>query len=401
SKYKVIEIDPGEEPMIVTGDHTIPEDVTVVVTYGNDFFIEGTLVNNGTIQVMGADSFTDDFINYSVMSVQNGGKVINNGNLRLCAASIRDNIDRGPVGGQLRIFDGSFENKGSVFLEKGMVNTHGGMAAIVGGTFTNDSLIVMDGFFLRVDEGDFTNNKGAVIINNSHIYAEEKGKFTNNGTINGAGVNEESKIIEFNDEILEAKIRLAMNKPEGEITVEEAAEITSLDLSNESFDDMNSLNGGIRNIGALRYFINLKELNLSFNNIEDFSPLAGLTKLESLGFAGVSVKDLSPLKGLINIKFLGFNWNWNNGYENLDFMSDMKSLETIDAKGAGIKDISALSKLPKLWSVFLTENQITDVSPLAKLTNLKELLLENNPITDYSPLKDIYDKLEAKDFEIK
>lgn len=399
--YKLIEVDPGKEPMVVTGDHTVPEDVTVVVNRGNDFYIEGTLINNGTIQIMGADSVTDDFINYSVMSVQNGGKVINNGNLRLCAASIRDNVDRGPVGGQLRIFDGSFENKGSVYLEKGTYNTHGGMAAIVGGTFTNDALVVMDGFFLRVDEGNFTNNKGALIINNSHIYAEEKGEFTNNGTINGAGVNEESKIVEFNDEVLEAKIRLAMNKPEGDITMEEAAAVTSLDLSNESFDDMNRLNGGIRNIGALKYFINLKDLNLSFNNIEDFSPLAGLTKLEGLGFAGVSVKDLSPLKGLINMKFLGFNWNSNNGYENLDFMSDMKDLEAIDAKGAGIKDISALANLPKLWSVFLTDNQITDVSPLAKLTNLKELLLENNPITDYSPLKDIYDKLEAKDFEMK
>jgi len=402
--YKIIEVDPGEEPMVVTGDHTIPEDVTVVVMRGNNFRIEGTLVNNGTIEVMGADSFTDDFINYSVMSVQNGGKVINNGKLRMCAASIRDNVDRGPVGGQLRIFDGSFENKGSVFLEKGMVNTHGGVAAIIGGTFTNDALIVLDGFFLHVEEGSFTNN--TVIINNSHIIAEEKGIFTDNGKISGLGVNKESNNIEFNDEVLEAKIRLAMNKPEGDITMEEAAAVTSLDLSNESFDDMNSLNGGIRNIGALKYFINLKELNLSFNNISDFSPLAGLTKLESLGFAGVNVKDLSPLKGLINMKFFGFNWNYapeqgHNGYENLDFMSDMKNLEAIDAKGAGIKDISALAKLPKLWSVFLTDNQITDVSPLAKLTNLKELELRNNPITDYSPLKDIYDKLEYKDFEMK
>ena len=129
---KAINVDPGD-PLVVTGEVIIPEGVTVVINRGNDFNIEGTLINNGTIQVMGADSFTDDFINYSVMSVQNGGKVINNGNIRLCASSIRDSVDRGPVGGQLRIFDGSFENKGSVFLEKGMVNTHGGMAAIIGG----------------------------------------------------------------------------------------------------------------------------------------------------------------------------------------------------------------------------------------------------------------------------
>ncbi len=402
---KAIAIDSGD-PMVVTGELTIPDGVTLMVNRGNDFYIEGTLINNGMIQVMGADSFTDDFINYSVMSVQNGGKVINNGKLRLCASSIRDRVDRGPVGGQLRVFDGSFENKGSVYLEKGKVNTHGGMAVIVGGTFTNNALVVLDGFFLRVDEGNFINNNGAVVINNTHIFAEEKGTFTNNGTISGAEVNEQDNTVEFNDDILEDKIRMAMNKPDGEITKEEAAAVTSLDLSNESFDDRNSKNGGIQNIGALQYFINLKELNLSFNNIEDFSPLAGLTKLESLGFTGVPVKDLSHLKGLTNLTCLVFDWNYapeqgHNGYENLDFMSDMINLEIFEAKGAGIKDISALGNLPKLWSVFLSDNLITDVSPLAKLTNLKELVLSNNPITDFSPLEDIYGQLEGKDFEMK
>lgn len=405
NNVKEIVVDPGE-PMIVTGEMTIPAGVTLIVNRGNDFYIEGTLINNGTIQVMGSDSFTDDFINYSVMAVQKGGKLINNGDIRLCASVIKDNVDRGPVGGQLRIFDGTFENKGSVYLEKGMVNTHGGLAVVVGGTFANDALVVIDGFFLRVDEGNFSNNKGAVIINNSHIFVEDKGTFTNNGKISGLGANEESNAIEFSDEILELKIRKAMNKPDGEITKEDAAAVNSLDLSNESFDDKNTMNGGIRNIGALQYFTNLKDLNLSFNDIEDFSPLAGLTKLENLGFTGVPVKDLSPLKGLTNMTCLIFDWNnapdqERNGYENLDCISDMKNLEIFSAKGSGVKDISVLGNLPKLWSVYIENNLITDVSPLAKLANLKELLLSNNPITDYSPLKDIYGQLEGKDFEMK
>jgi len=405
NNVKAIVID-TEVPMVVTGELTVPIGVTLMVNRGNDFYIEGTLINNGTIQVMGADSFTDDFINYSVMSVQNGGKVINNGNLKLCASSIRDSVDRGSVGGQLRVFDGSFENKGTVCLEKGMVNTHGGMAVIVGGTFTNDAFALLDGFFFQVDEGIFTNNKGAVIINNSHIFVKDTGTFINNGMLSGAEANEQGNTVEFNDEILENKIRAAMSKPDGEITKEEAAAVTFLDLSNKSFDDMNSKNGGIRNIGALKYFTNLKELNLSFNNISDFSPLAGLTKLESLGFSGVPVKDLSPLKGLTKMICLTFDFNYapeqgHNGYASLDFMSDMKNLEIFEARSAGIKDISTLGNLTKLWSVFLTENLITDVSPLAKLTNLKELELRNNPITDYSPLKDIYDKIEYKDFEMK
>ena len=59
-----------------------------------------------------------------------------------------------------------------------------------------------------------------------------------------------SAIIEFSDKILEAAIRKAMNKPEGSITVVEAAAVTSLNLGNESFDDMNSKDGGIKDIYA-------------------------------------------------------------------------------------------------------------------------------------------------------
>jgi hypothetical protein len=175
---KAIAVDPGEEPMIVTGELTISADVKVIINRGNNFYIEGTLINNGTIHVMGADSYTDDFINYSVMAVQNGGKVVNNGDIRLCSSVIGDSVDRGPVGGQLRILDGTFENNGSVYLEKGKINTHGGMVEVVGGTFDNNSLVVVDGFFLRVEEGGFTNNKGAVVINNSRIYAEKEEAFT-------------------------------------------------------------------------------------------------------------------------------------------------------------------------------------------------------------------------------
>lgn len=182
---KVISIDSIGTPIVVTGDLTIPAGVTVIVNRGNDFYIEGTLINNGIINVLGADSISKDFINYSVMSVQNSGKVINYGRLRLCASIIGDEEDHGPVGGQLRIFDGSFENKGSVFLESGRVNTHGGLVDVISGTFINSATVIVDGFFLRIDKGSFTNNKGAIIINNSNILKEGTDTFINNGTISG------------------------------------------------------------------------------------------------------------------------------------------------------------------------------------------------------------------------
>ncbi len=184
---KAVSIDSIGKPVIVTGELTVPRGVILTVNKGNDFYIEGTLTNNGTIMVMGADAIVSaDFINYSVMSVQKGGKVINNGTLKLMEAILEDTEDRGPIGGQLRVFDGTFVNPGAVLLEAGRVNTHGGMAVVEGGTFNNDSTFVVDGFFLRIGEGGvFNNNKGAVIINATQIETKGDGKFNNDGILSG------------------------------------------------------------------------------------------------------------------------------------------------------------------------------------------------------------------------
>lgn len=176
-------------PLVVTGEVTIPKGVTVTIARGNDFYIEGTLTNNGTLEVMGADSVTGDFVNYSVMAVQNGGKAVNNGRLVLCRSEIGDTEDRGPVGGQLRIFDGSFENNGSVLLKAGSVNTHGGMAAVIEGTFTNSATVIVDGFQIDI-MGSFINSKGAVVINNATVSTEKGGSFTGDGLLTGNPVKQ-------------------------------------------------------------------------------------------------------------------------------------------------------------------------------------------------------------------
>lgn len=210
-------------------------------------------------------------------------------------------------------------------------------------------------------------------------------------------------IVAFNDKQLEGKIRDAMDKPDGDITLEEAAAITSLNLSNESFDDMNAKDGGIKDISALQHFTGLTELGLAFNNISDLTPISSLESLKSLDISGTQVEDLSPLKDMQSINCLVFCWlhaedGTPKGIGSLNALANMQNLEMIDAKNAGITDISALAGLPKLWEVQLNDNQITDVTPLGNVKTLKLVLLEGNPITDYGPLKDIYAQLEGKDF---
>lgn len=188
NSVKAIIIDSVGKPLVVTGELTIPGGVTLTVNRGNDFYVEGNLTNNGTINIMGADSISPDFINYSVLAVMKGGILQNNGVINLEASLLNDTGDYGPIGGQLRVNGGTLNNKGSVFLKYGLVNTHGGMAVVIDGAFHNDGIVIVDGFFLRVDKGLFANNVGAVVINNTNIFAEGEGTFTNNGTLSGAAV---------------------------------------------------------------------------------------------------------------------------------------------------------------------------------------------------------------------
>jgi hypothetical protein len=188
---KVITINSVGKPVVVTGSLTIPAGVTVTLSRGSDLHVEGTLTNNGTIYVMGADSIISaDFINYSVLNIQKGGKFINNGAVNLLSGSLPDTDDHGPIGGQLRVFDGDCTNNGSVFLKAGAVNTHGGMLVVAEGPFVNNAVVIVDGFQLIV-ANTFTNSKGAAIINNTYICTRGAGVFTNNGTLSGNPVVKE------------------------------------------------------------------------------------------------------------------------------------------------------------------------------------------------------------------
>jgi len=53
---------------------------------------------------------------------------------------------------------------------------------------------------------------------------------------------------------------------------------------------MNSQNGSIKDLSDLKYFTGLKKLDVSFNDIRDLKPLAGLTSLEALVFNSTAVR---------------------------------------------------------------------------------------------------------------
>jgi hypothetical protein len=201
----------------------------------------------------------------------------------------------------------------------------------------------------------------------------------------------------FADPVLEARVREAMGKPEGDITIAEAETVTELKLNTEYTADEPPEGTIIRDLSGLESFKNLENLELHFHAVTDISPLAGLTKLHSLSLGGNPIADITPLSGLTNLGWLTL---FNCQASDYSPLANLTGLGGLLMDHSTISDVSMLSGLTELWWLGLSNTQVSDVSPLSTLVNLTQLQLEGCPITDYSPLKDIYPNLEEADFAL-
>lgn len=204
-----------------------------------------------------------------------------------------------------------------------------------------------------------------------------------------------AEVIKFPDPALEAKVRAAIGKPEGDITAGDAAQVTMLDLSNQWQPKMPE-DILIRDLTGLEYFVNVDKLSLMFNALTDLTPIKGLTGLAVLDFGGNQVSDLGPLANLTGLKSLSL---FGNGISDISALAPLSNLELLYIHGNQIADISVLVGMKNLSTLRMSDNRISDLSPLAGLP-ITDLYLANNPIADYSPIMDIYPALGQKDFEI-
>lgn len=95
--------------------------------------------------------------------------------------------------------------------------------------------------------------------------------------------------------IVEEAIRKAINKATGQITAEDRAGITELDLSGTKLADLAPLKGLTR----------LQWLDLQGTQVSNLTPLKGLPRLLGLSLLGTQVSDLTALKGLTSLAYLG------------------------------------------------------------------------------------------------
>ena len=139
------------------------------------------------------------------------------------------------------------------------------------------------------------------------------------------------------------------------------------DLNNtkwQVWEENSSSYGGVFTLEKIKAAIlaSQSSLDLSYQGIEDLSPLAEAPHLRVLFLQANSISDLSPLQNLTNLEVLHLNSNL-------------------------ITDLSPLSKLLELKELYLDDNPLDDLSPLSGLGRLLRLSLADAGILSVNSLE--------------
>lgn len=201
-------------------------------------------------------------------------------------------------------------------------------------------------------------------------------------------------VIAFDDPVLEAKIREAIGKPEGDVTYGDARS-----YQGDLYASYSGAPGEekIHSIEALRYFTGIFKFEAFGQDIRDLEPLRDLKNLGILALDGNPVSDLAPIAGLENLMVLQISYIAEA--PDLSPIVGLKNLGTLLARNDRIEDISALAALTNLDALDLSYNNISDLSALSGLAKLTSLRLSGNPVTDFVPIREILPNITDKDFE--
>ena len=185
-------------------------------------------------------------------------------------------------------------------------------------------------------------------------------------------------VVDFaGDEALEKEVRLKLAKPQGLITPAELANVKSINLI--KYGPVNELNPCV-----MPKFTELHDLFIGKGEIEDLSPIAGLTTMMSLRATDNKVKNLDPLKKLVHLDRLDLSHTLVSDLSGLVTLTDLTELSLDDTE---VTDLKPLEKLTKLQKVTLANTAVKDVSPLRFAKNLKLLDVSGTPVSDYSMLQ--------------
>ena len=179
-------------------------------------------------------------------------------------------------------------------------------------------------------------------------------------------------------------------------------EITDISgLKNTIFSRISLYNNKITDVSALSTMTNLQNVDLSnneitnfsslpktittlmlFNNkVSDISYLKNFSNLNYLHLSGNEITDVSILNELKHLRYVSLD---NNKIEALE-LKDLEELTSIYFSNNNLKTVS-IENVPNLMYIYLDNNNISDITSLEGLSKVTILNLSTNPISDISPI---------------
>ena len=159
------------------------------------------------------------------------------------------------------------------------------------------------------------------------------------------------------------------------------ADMQTLSLSNND--------NTLTDLSGLANMSKVQELRLSVGNVQDFSPLAGMTGLRTLSLNGDYYTDsLDFLKGMTQLQELDIYTSGEIRVQDLTAFTDLTALTALRLDTTGLTSLHGLEGLTKLQELNLsgTYASYPDLDPLANLTQLQTLRLPSYD-ADYDDFK--------------
>ena len=238
-----------------------------------------------------------------------------------------------------------------------------------------------------------------IIANNTQSYNNMFGvenpeeiitiKFEDEVLYNYIKSNNSNKIIEFDDLTYEIKITrgLLSTITSIEIKGREGKKISDL-TGIEKFEyltELKLIGHNITNINEIKALTKLKTLDLSnnqnLNDVTDFFSTSNLSNLQELYINSITdaktrTIELTGIKNLSNLTKVEAT---NNGINNIEPLTYLNYLKSLNLASNNISDISKLSNISGLETLNLSSNKsLKDIDTIKYLENLTELWLNEN-----------------------
>ncbi|WP_051242709.1 leucine-rich repeat domain-containing protein [Stappia stellulata] len=149
--------------------------------------------------------------------------------------------------------------------------------------------------------------------------------------------------------------------------------LQNLDCYDTKVDDLTPLTG----------MTALQSLDCSVTKVADLTPLTGLTALQSLACFSTKVADLTPLTGLTALQSLAC---FSTKVADLTPLKGLTALKSLSCSGTKVDDLTPLTGMTALQSLDCSVTKVADLTPLKGLTSLQSFEFFETPVADLAPL---------------